>query len=415
MFKQLKKAVWLSVLIGVIMPCAAMVYDNRHFPLLDKPILRRDESCFFMRFQPFFMFTDQSWPASSNGNEVGLFDISGRYRQQDLDNALQKLGITTRPLLPPHLQPLNLLWRLDGKLEAGGLAMRWYYTLSPYWEIGGSWLFMGTRTSFNPVLRDDALGLKSGDIHDIFEANNEAFRLNNIGKLLWSNAGFGDVDVYLRLGILEHYYLKCKTFDLGVKLGMIAPLAERRQINIPGSLPFGGNGHWGLYGDVALDTELREDMFAGFNMRLIKRFDRDERLRIPIAGEPQLLGTLITEGLVDPGLTYVFSPYVAFGDLRNGFGAQLSYTLILHWEDTFTNLPPFGQRPAINPGALQALSEWSSEYLTCSLMYDFAYDKECRGLSPRVYLDVDIPVRFAASKNSNKTFGVSLRIEMGLW
>jgi len=416
MVNKLTKMVWLFMLSSLVMPCVAMVYDNRHFPLLDKPILRRDEYCFFMRLQPFFMTGDKSWPASSDGNDVGLFDITGMYKQQTLDTALQDLGITDQPLIPPHLEPLNLLWRLNGKLEAGGLAMRWFYTLSPNWEIGGSGLLMGARTSFNPLLLDEALRLESGDIRDVFEANDQAFSLDSIERLLWSNTGLGDFDLYLRLGVLRHYYLKFKTFDMGIKVGMIAPVASRREITIPGSLPFGGNGHWGIYGDFALDTELREDFFAGFNMRLIKRFARDQELRIPVAGEPQLLGALITEGRVDPGLTYVFSPYVALTGIRDGWGAQMSYSLIMHWEDTFTNLRPFGQRPPIDFQALQNLSEWNSEYLSFSLLYDFAYNKECRDwYTPMIYLDVDIPLpfRIVGSKNSNKTYGVSLRIETG--
>lgn len=414
-----------------------MIYDNRYFALLDKPVRRQDTEKFFFRVQPFVMFAHEASLREDEfeDDESTLFDIEGPLHYGKLHDSLGLAQTLARPLARPDLmlRGRDMWWSQPGRLDSAGLAFRWYWALSRHWEIGGSALLMGARSRFSTLLRSHAdILLTEGDRRDIQASHEEFMRLNGIDSFLWSKFGVGDLDGYIRLGTLKHYFLKCKTIDAGIKLGIIAPTGVRRELRNPASLPFGGNGHWGVYGDVAVDTELKDDLFAGFNVRFIQRLAHTETVRLPLRAqtipsgqgseqaeqEPDLdlksmplsFAPSIDRARIRPGWTFVFSPYVGFGDLREGFGVQVGYTLISHAHDRIVAHRNF-ESPKIDRELFKHRSEWNREYVTVSLMYDLAKNRECRGRAPLLSFDVDIPVDIVASKQSFRTYAVSLRIE----
>lgn len=420
-----------------------MTYDNRHFPLLDKPIFRHDNVQFFLRAQPFVFFADSSSGTGDDDDSIGLFEIDGKLNQNDWDDVLLKTGSIKRKLVPPNFSDSNLdiPWHLRGRFDAGGLAFRWYYAFSPNFEIGGSWFIMGLRSREEALLHSNkALAdrtdpndrmkirqLTKGDVRDLQSAFNEQRKASHLDGFLWSRAGISDLDLYFRTAYRCHYFLRTKTIDAALKLGIIAPAAARRDINNPASIPFGGNGMWGGYVDMALDTELKDDMFAGMNFRFIQRMGKSERMRLPpLSGSPDdaeqsrafqvplTFEPLFGQAHVSPGFTFVYSPYFAITNYRDGFGAQLSYTLIMHTRDRFKDVKTDKNIP-VDLDILRRRSSWASEYVTFGVNYDFAKDRERRGALPMLYLDVDYPVHFFAAQRSNKTFGISLRIESDLW
>lgn len=440
------RVIFIIVVSFVSCSIFGMTFDNRYFPLLDKPILRHDDVRFFLRFQPFVMFADEAFFSDEDDEEgAGLFDMEGKFSQDRMDKALRAVKAPSKVLMRPDLAlDLNRLsWSLPGRLDAAGVALRWYYALNPHWEIGGSWLVMGARSRLDTVLRNGNMTLTEGDKRDIQASHELSALFNNVKSFIWSQVGVGDLDLYLRLGALKHYFLRCKTVDAGIKLGLIAPLAPKRDIFNPASVPFGGNGHWGMYIDGAVDTELKDDLFAGFNIRFIQRFARTQSLRLPLkdmvlereksdptkksdkdkedkdaiivpVGLPSLFAPAIGRVSVQPGFTFVFAPYLGMGGLRDGFGAKLQYTLIMHAHDTLSDRRPKPADP-LDMDFFHHRSSWAREYITFSILYDFAQDKECRGRAPLLSLDIDYPVGFFASRQSFKTVGISLRIESDLW
>ncbi len=425
---------------GISCSIVGMTFDNRFFPLLDKPILRHDDVHFFFRAQPFIMFADEASLRDEEDREgAGLFDGEGKFFQHHLDSALGELKKSSKEPLRPDLaaELQRATWSFPGRLDAAGVALRWYYRLNPNWEIGGSWLFIGARSRIDRILREGELLLTDGDRRDLEASHELSMLLNKTKSALWSKVGIGDLDLYVRLGMLKHYFLRFKTFDAGIKLGVIAPLAERRDIFNAASLPFGGNGHWGFYADAAVHTELKDDLFAGLNVRFIQRLPRTQTIRIPLRsdstksaqpdldknekdtivipqGVPLNFSPAIGLAQVIPGFTFVFAPYVGLGGIRDGFGAQLQYTLIMHTHDSIHDRRHQPAAP-LDVEFFKYRSEWAREYITFSILYDFAQNKEYRGRAPLLSLDVDFPVGFLASKQSFKTVGISLRIESDLW
>jgi hypothetical protein len=397
-----------------------MTYDNRFLPLLDKPIRRQDNTCFFLRVQPFVAFANHSFvPAEEDeGEEAPLFDLYGSFNQASIDQALLEIKRIDKSLISPNIfeQQRALRRNQHGKFDGGGLALRWYYTLHPNFELGGSWFVIGARSRLEAVLHRDLKPEVERELQQIF---NKESQLSQIDRFIWNKAGVSDLDLYIRWGTLRHYFLKFKTFDAGLKLGVIAPTGTKPDIHNPASFPFGGNGHWGIYVDGALDTELKEDLFAGFNLRFIQRFAKDHAMRLPIktkmGSQPLNFAPLIGSARVEPGFTCVFSPYVAFNAVRNGFGAFFSYTLIKHNHDALVDQRHDQKSIEIDTEFFRRHSAWASDYFTAGLTYDFAYNKECRGSLPLVSLDIDIPWRIFASKRSFKSMGISLRIESDLW
>lgn len=432
--------IYLLILACTSSSLMGMTYDNRFFPLLDKPIRRHEDACFFYRLQPFIMFAHDSSIREEEFDDENshLFDMEGGLYYNALHDSITLSGKSSQPLVHPDLliRGKNLWWSRPGRLDSAGLAFRWYYNLTKNIEIGGSSLLMGARSRFTTFLRTPGdIVLTPGDKSDIQTSQTQFMDLSGIRSFLWTKFGLGDTDFYLRLGTHKKYFLRCKTIDAGIKLGMIAPTGVKHEIGNPASLPFGGNGHWGLYVDGAVDSELKDDLFAGFNLRFIHRFRDTKDIRLPLLkkgvpdrtedteesesmrdfkGLPLSFAPFIKRERIDPGFTFVFSPYVGFGDLRDGFGVQIGYTLILHSHDRLAPRRE-GEFPLIDRELFQHRSEWNREYVTVSLMYDLAKDQEYRGRAPLLSLDVDIPVDVLASKQSFRTYAVSLRIEWDLW
>ena len=130
--------------------------------------------------------------------------------------------------------------------------------------------------------------------------------------------------------------------------------------------------------------------------------------------EPQNYGVLYGKSEVDPGLTTIFSPYVQVAEIRSGFGLQLQYYLVYHSPDIWYDRRRTVQRFA-NTDLTERRSEWGSEYVSVSALYDFAKDSKERSMKPIVSVAIDIPVQFLVAKRSAKTYGISLMVESTLW
>ncbi len=80
--------------------------------------------------------------------------------------------------------------------------------------------------------------------------------------------GFGDTDLYVRFGNYWEYACKFRSIQVGGRLGLLIPTGKRQNIHYPSSIPFGGNGHWGMYGAVDTLFELKEDWKVGLYVRV---------------------------------------------------------------------------------------------------------------------------------------------------
>jgi hypothetical protein len=185
----------------------------------------------------------------------------------------------------------------------------------------------------------------------------------------------------------------------------------RQNINVPASIPFGGNGFWGMYGDFDGIFELKEDLKAGLILRFQKRITRTLCQRLSVGGEPYIFGVTTGEVEIEPGVTIAFSPYVILENLRSGFGLSLQYNLTWHnQDDWYDKRPNKAELPVLIKQAVE-LSSWGADYVTLNAFYDFGKPKLFRSFDPIASLRWDIPANFFVSSRSVKTTRVSLGVE----
>lgn len=392
---------------------SAMTFDNRYLPLLSKPLFRRPDSCSFFAVQPFFMVAHNAWAPFGEDNclqeEFGLYEWHGKYDQKVLDRAMMAAGVTPTSFLRSDFQLRQQIpWATDGELHAIGFALYGYTQITPLFAVGGSWVFVHANGTMEFVLDPSFLdpGML-GDERELLIAKNRMHQALGLQAGLWRKTGSGDLDLYLRFGGITEYRWKMRRLDAAIKLGVIFPIAAPVCLFNPASITFGGNRHYGVYISFEGEAELKEDLRAGILLRLIKRFSRAQLARLPVLDEPDIFGAIVAPVDIDPGVTLVFTPHVAFDEVRDGVGFFVQYTLIYHTKDEITDLR---RNPLVkvNIEEVRKRSSWVNEYVTIGIVYDPHASRQVSWLLPKVTFLWDIPVNPTMSKRSYKTQAVSL-------
>lgn len=418
MFKVKFLAITSSLLV-FCMSCVGMVVDNRYFPLFPKPYLRTQDKPSRFAVDVFFMMSDKSF--SDNEDEVGLPEIWGKYNQGKLSQWMIAAGFTS-PLLD-EWRAFDIKWRMDGKLQAQGISLTYDQALTERFSIGGSCLFMRSNSWHDFLYEHDvSLRLNAADRVELDEIRRRMHQEIGLSEPCARQAGFGDVDLYVRYGWLCDYSYKFRRIDAGLKFGMLIPTGCVRDQDNPASIPFGGDGFWGVYGSAEGMFELKEDLVAGLSVRISKRFAKDRIMRMPlvISNEPSqklensaLYGVVKVPVRFSPGATFMVSPYVAFENLRAGLGASARYTLIIHDYDDIEDRRAAGERDLRLPlQVLEKKTRWASDYISLTVFYDFGKVSVEEGMSPTVGLTWDIPVALLKSYNMSKTHKVTLGLEL---
>ena len=210
------------------------------------------------------------------------------------------------------------------------------------------------------------------------------------------------------------YLYKFRHIYLDGRIGLLVPTGVLQDWNVVGSIPFGGNGHWGIYFSNKLEIEFKEDFSVGYIFRINKRFGRDATMRLPVKGESILFGAEVARVEVEPAPTIIFSPYFLAENFHRGLGVHILYTLRYHGRDswsilkTSTNLFDADIKPA------EALTSWSSDYFTLKVFYDF--DKEhikSSSINSVLYVSWDIPSAMLATKRVYKTNRFNIGLQIG--
>jgi hypothetical protein len=412
-----------------------MVFDNRYFPLYQKPFTYPLDSAIHLQVEPFYFTAHHAFGGSpeegAQHEEVDLFDRGGSYNQVCIDHALQVAGITKESLLHDHFRMrTDIPWDQRGRRESWGFAVNYYQWLDKYWGFGFSTLFMHVISRLDLEL--DRFSVKGmGSLQELLAINAAMHKLLGLQPGLWEKTAFGDIDFYVRLGTIKEYMYRMKRLDLGWKVGVLIPSAPVATINNPAAVPVGGNGHWGVYTALDVEAELKQNLKVGMFGRLSRRLPKVQCSRLPVCcepvddafrigesasaySEPIAYGALVERIRINPGYTVVFSPYITFESLQDGLGFGAQYTVEWHTDDHYDRIRTVNDIP-VNFRQLEYFSSWAIEYITLSARYDFGKHKEVRGATPFLILDVDIPFRGIVSKRSSKTYGISLRIETDLW
>lgn len=391
----------------ISMSVQAMVYDNRYFPLYGRPCRRT--LCKPSSFFADAMIMTAGHAVKGDDEESTIPGIFGEFDQRSLAQALVLLG---KPNLIPDFQG-DLIWKIRGKIQAEGLAFQWNQQISDYFSCGGSWFFMHviSRQLFKP---GEAIAQFDPQVIEMLdETRREMLELIDITSTKWNKTGPSDIDFYIRFGNIWDYPRKFRRIDAGVKFGVMIPTGVVRDIANPASVPFGGDGAWGIYVSADGEFEAKEDWSLGVLARISQRFGETKTRRFQVAQEKQeqqMFGALVGPLGKEEGFSYAFAPYLRIEDLREGLGFLVGYTIAGHTTDLFNDKRTV-KVPFSSIKELDNKSKWTQEYMTANLYYDFSKIKNANNFKPTISLMWDFPVHYLIAHNVPKMNRVCLGIE----
>lgn len=390
-------------------------YDNRYIPWFDRQATWLYEELSLFEIEGFAASGREAW--GTKDTTIGNPEIHGFLNLNTLAEAFVKTG---RP------NPLPSAWRgasipldVTGKLQAQGMSFLWHQNITEHCAFGASCMFMsvnscqrfnlskGTRNTDQGTTN---LSLGSGD--KLLLENLRRSMFNDIG-ILYNEAnqiGFSDMNFYFQVGKQWEYQLKCRSVKTGLRCGVLVPSGLLPDLDSPASIPFGFDGHWGLYFSMHGMLEVKEDMKIGMVIDISKRFEQCALHRVSVAGEPDIFGALIAPVSVNPGPTVAVSPYFMLQNVREGLQVGVAYTLTKHQKDRWHDSRENKTIP-INLKKSTDLSEWGSSYFTLSAGYDFGKTKVKRCFEPIVSLQWDVPFDLFVTEQVVKTNVVSLSID----
>ena len=396
-------------ILSISVSCIATVWDNRYIPLIEYPFITVPGRFSEVAIDAFFATGHRAF--GSGDTELNIPELHGLYDQSQVQQALVSIG------KPYRMDPITTLssvkWKMQGKIQAQGLTFFYRQHIFTHYnnhcEVGFDFPFMhvnsrihfvlngssfpeSTRTFLQQalLLMDQDLGLVSDNAREI---------------------GIGDIDGYVRFNKTWDFLLKFRRIDLAARAGILFPTGKKANINKPASIPFGGNGHWGVYAGVDAEFEVREDWKAGIMIRLIDRIAKKQCLRLASVNEPDIYGVIVGTFHNSPGVTGVVSPYVSMENLRDGFGARAQFSFIMHQEDYISGPCGTLSTVPVNIEAYERHSRWTSEYVTLTGFYDFGKLEVDRTYKPIVRFSWDIPVSVFSGHHVSKTNLLSLGIE----
>lgn len=352
---------------------------------------------------------------TSDGKTIGIPELQGMLDLYELTGALKKLGLQNpMPSDWQYLAPFDLAtW---GKIEGQGVALQGYVPFCSCAGIGGSLfiLNLSTYVTINPTkFLQDRLYFSSQPSQEL-RFNDLMTQLQEevgVSAGSYQVSGVSDIEVYLSWFKMFEYSYKCKKLDVSGRLGLLIPTGVLSTLKNVGSIPFGGNGHWGWYLGTQIECELKDDWKLGVLARIQKRLPKTAEQRIPINGEPNTFAPLTGQVRTNPGTTFIISPYFSIQDLREGLGACGKFTFVYHEYDTFEDMRTNPQFPL---PLLQWYNntEWLAEYGTLDIYYDVAYKKPTWKYAPTIHFTWDIPTNFLSGRGFAKTNRVMLGVNV---
>lgn len=405
-----KKIIMSGVLAITTCVSYGMVFDNRFFPLIQKPFISVPGRP--SHIGAYLYATTASKAINSMEQNIGIPELYGKFDLGTLALAFDAVGLPNP--LRSDLRGQALPFDMAGTIQAQGLEFCYYQSICEIGGIGFNWLVMhsNSRQEFfpRPFTGVDPLYLDA--------TRRTMFQEMGLSEAQANQSGMGDLDLYMRLGYYWDYALKFKRIDAGVRLGALIPAGVTTSLNSPASVPFGGNGFWGFYGQLESEFEFKEDMKGGLIFRLSKRFSKTQCQRLPVKGnfigqesEPYVFSPLIGEVKITPGYNLAFMPYAQLENLRAGLGVRLLYTLTNHWHDTWCDERKDKTTVPVDLRLVNELSGWKSDYISLSVFYDFGKVKVQRSLDPILIFTWDIPSLFFSSERTPTTNKVSLGLE----
>lgn len=389
--------------------CFARINDNRYLPFYDRPFITVEDLYSHAGANLFVVTAHDAY--NYDQEYVGLFELFGEYDQGKLAKAIAASGCPNP--LKTEWQGAIIPWRVFGKLQGQGIEIAYQQQITDHIWLGFDTFAIHMNSWAEFALQQDKVSgirIKPSDVSELEELRRCMHNSIGLCSDNCQNSGLSDIDAYVRFGKVWDHYLKFRTILGGLRLGVLLPTARKHDWNCPAWIPIGGNGHWGIYGSLEAEFEVKEDMRVGFLMRLTKRFPRTFTQRAPLLNEPEIFGAICVPLRIDPGFTYVGSPYISLEHIRDGLGIRAFYTLAKHEHDSFN----YSGDPKCKPNIanLEKYSSWAADYFSLNVFYDFGKVRVCRDVSPILTFNWDIPAAILVAEKVARTHKISLGVEL---
>jgi len=391
------------------MMCLARINDNRFLPFYDRPFITVEDRYSHAGANLFAVTACDAYACDQE--YVGLFELFGKYDQGQLAKAIAASGCPNP--LKTEWQGAIIPWHVLGKLQGQGLEIAYQQQVTDHIWLGFDTFAIHVNSWVEFVLDKEkvsGIGLQSSDAAELDETRRCMHNSLGLCSDHCHNSGLSDIDVYARFGNVWDHCLKFRTILGGLRLGFLIPTARKRDWNCPAFIPLGGDGHWGIYASLEGEFEVKEDLRVGFLMRVTKRLPRTSLRRAPLLNEPEIFGAKCGSMRVNPGITYVGSPYISLENIREGLGIRAFYTLAKHQHDSFSFSEDCVCKPNIK--ALKEFSSWSADYFSLNVFYDFGKVRTDWKVSPILTFNWDMPWAVLVADKVARTHKISLGVEL---
>ncbi len=401
----------IVVSVSLCVSVQATIFDNRYIPFLERPYIVTPGADNHFSFDLFFATASQAF--GQYDREVGVPELFGVYNQNAVAKSFVNLGCPNP--MPSRYQDKNIIWDANGKIVAQGFEIWLHEKIWRDIYVGFYWYCMRVNTTSQFFLNINQSGLAEIPTADVLLLDRTRRCMNAMAGLVTGDhaaqGGPGDVDAYIMWDHLYGRIFKFRSIHVQARVGGLLPAGQKRNINEPTSIPFGGDGFWGAYVAGQCELELKEDWKVGTFAWISKRFERTLQERIPLHCEPMQYAPMVGDMQINPGPTFVWSGWVTFEGVHKGLGARILLTVRKHNKDSIKSLCT-PDCSCINSCALEQLTEWGSDYITLNAFYDFGKISACRKYKPIVFFAWDIPSNLLVTQNAIKTNKVMLGVEL---
>lgn len=226
----------------------------------------------------------------------------------------------------------------------------------------------------------------------------------------WQNSGFGDTVAQLEWRkVFENMHHNpntpaIKSLMVYAKLGLLCPLAPRKNEDIALSMPLGHDGHWGIPGGAGMEVcfmkYIKTGLFVDF-LTLLEH-SRERRLKTDIT---QTNFLLLNKGFAikDPGFTWQFESFVEFFESQNHLWIKFMYQMTKHYSDRLFSQSSLFDNNIINTAP--NLQDWMIQNVIFSIGQDYP-DHYC---SPSMSIFYKLPISGERAID-NHAFGAQLQL-----
>ena len=404
---------------------------SRYFPFLERPesVVTRGESHIY----PSLFITSASTAFKRGGGNTGIPELWGKYDLKNVIDGVEavKLAQGAASYNPFAAEVGYVDWNekevkfsIDGKIKSEGFILEVEQRLfKTDFSLGCFIPLMHVNSSlrFNFDSENSHADVKNATIQeqDMLDRVRRSVHADLALKGSdWSHSGFGDIDLHLRWRHFWDHALKMKSIDFNLQAGLTCPTGVKSEKDYPSSVPFMGNGHWGAYFDLVAELELKQNWCLGIMAGLIEQFKKTNNRRIPYYKEPAIFSALHGNVEINPGITLKLSPYFTLENLTDGLHFQLRYSFLRHsadsWKDvrvdkTVASYLALEKSDITDVRAQKnALSKWTSHYLSMQLIYDSVEAMKNWFWKPTLYAIYDHPM---AGRGMCKTHQFSIGVE----